>query len=103
MSIKDSDWSDDSPFKPLAKHSFFAYSGADGDLLRKNGLPGWRVSVYGRYSVRIQRKGDYWAGTQYWNTVKKWEVAIGDSLSEEQLEEFENALDTLVERGDLEE
>lgn len=102
MSISETDWSDDSPFKPLANFNFFAYSGSDGDLFRKHGIAGWRVSVHGRHRVRIQEKGDYWKGTQYWNTVREWEVDFEESLSVEQIGEIEESLAELVENETLE-
>lgn len=97
----DVDWEPGTPFAVLADYGFFAYSGEDGDLLRKHGLPGWRVSVYGRYLVRIQKNGRYWRGHQYWNTKREWRVPQGEELDEEAIEEFDARLGYLIEHGEL--
>lgn len=86
------DFDDDSPLTILKDHGFFPYSGADGDLFRKNGFAGWRVSVYGRYYVRIQKKND--RGT--WVTQEQWENDNHEQLTSEQLAEFDAELEELV-------
>jgi len=85
----------------LDEVGFFAYSGADGDLYRKNGVAGWRVSVHGRNSVRIQKKGRKFRGRNTWNTKQEWEVEHGNELSPSDLREIRNALLHLEEHGEL--
>lgn len=99
MSFKDADFDEDSPFAPLQRHGFFPYSGADGDLFRKHGLAGWRVSVYGRHSICIQRKSE-WRKNK-WLHVREWRTEYGGQLPQEDIDEFDEALEKLVETGEL--
>lgn len=108
--FREVDWDEKCAFRPLADHGFFAYSGADGDLLRKHGLAGWRVSVHGRYLIKIQQKGRKFRGRNTWKTVEQWETApqaddeyhpeLGE-LPMEAIEDFEESLAQLVEEGEL--
>ena len=52
----------------LEKRKFWAYSGEDGDLYRKQGLGGWRVQVYWGTDLAIQHKITDELGTR-WVTV----------------------------------
>ena len=92
---------DSEVFTALQEHSFFPYSGEDGDLFRKHGLAGWRISVYGRYLVKIQKKGRRFKGRRVWNTKRCWEVDPEEELSDEQIAEFKATLAHLVEHGEL--
>lgn len=87
-----------SVYNALEERGFFAYSGEDGDLYRKHGLAGWRISVY-PWSVRIQ--------TKHTDSLRKWatvyEVRNEDSkrLTKEQKKRFMGKVDELVEQGGL--
>jgi hypothetical protein len=104
------EWDEGTAFRVLADQGFFPYSGADGDLFRKQGVAGWRVSVHGRYLVRIQKKGRPYKGRNTWNTKREFHTgpqaadrhlqALGD-LPPEAIEDFEEELTTLVENGEL--
>lgn len=93
-----------SPAGVLQEAGFFPYSGADGDLYRKPGLPGWRVSVYGRWHIRIQRKTGTYRGRNQWGTRQSWQTNpdTPDDLGAEEIDAFRSALTTLIETGDLE-
>jgi len=109
MSWSDVDFEDGSVSDILQEHGFFPYSGADGDLFRKHGLAGWRVSVYGRYFIRIQKKGRPFKGRNTWRTVRQWRTDkhvdyTGGKLGEldaEAISDFEAELSKLVENGEL--
>lgn len=104
------EWDEGTAFRVLADQGFFPYSGADGDLFRKHGVAGWRVSVGGRYLVRIQKKGPKIHGRNTWNTKREFHTepqaadrylqALGE-LPPEAIEDFEEELTTLVENGEL--
>ena len=99
----DADFDARSPAGILQEAGFFPYSGADGDLYRKQGLPGWRLSVYGRWHIRIQRKTGTYRGRNQWGTRRRWQTdpdTQGD-LDAEEIDAFRSALTTLVETGDL--
>lgn len=98
----DSEFEDGTAFAVLQEYGFFPYSGADGDLFRKHGLAGWRVSVYGRYLIRIQKKGRRVHGRNTWRTQREWRTDRDQELDAEAIDEFETALATLVETGELE-
>ena len=55
-------------YDELEKRKFWAYSGEDGDLYRKQGLGGWRVQVYWGSDLAIQHKITDELGTR-WVTV----------------------------------
>lgn len=95
------EWDDGTIFNVLQEHGFFPYSGEDGDLFRKHGLAGWRVSVYGRELVRIQKNTGQWKGHYRWTTVEEWGEIRGDELEEDAIREFEEKLEELVEEGEL--
>lgn len=85
----------------LQQLKIFPYSGADGDLFRKNGLPGWRISTYKGY-VRIQKKEEVWRGIQYWDTVKTYGNPDNDThipISQEEYERFKGDLLNLIDNG----
>ena len=91
-------------YEELEKLGFFAYSGSDGDLYRKHGLGGWRISVYPSH-VRIQQKGERWRGVQYWDTIKEYgENILSDnwpsSLDIDEIKRDERDLFLLGKRGD---
>jgi len=100
-SFSDADWDQGTPFRVLADLGFFPYSGADGDLFRKQGLAGWRVSVYGRSLVRIQQKGRKFRGRNTWNTRRRWEAEDDKQLSQEAITEFKDELSHLINHGEL--
>ena len=58
----------ESLYDELEKRKFWAYSGEDGDLYRKQGLGGWRVQVYWGSDLAIQHKITDELGTR-WVTV----------------------------------
>lgn len=110
--FSDADWDRDSIFGVLDAYGFFPYSGADGDLFRMQGLAGWRVSVYGRYYVRIQKKGRPFRGRNTWRTARVFHTEahanddpdVIDELGEldaEAIQAFEDELSTLVDEGEL--
>lgn len=108
-SFSEVDWEAGSAFDTLQKHGFFAYSGADGDLFRRNGTAGWRVSVRGGHSIRVQEKtaeypdGNVWATRRAWVTENSanFDQPLGD-LPQEALDEFTDVIETLVEEGEIE-
>lgn len=75
----------------LRKYKFFAYSGDDGDLYRKNGLKGYRISVYPD-SITIESKAEKWRGHQYWDTIEHFDVEDGTY----NLNKFEASLKELI-------
>ena len=83
---------------------FFAYSGADGDLFRKNGLAGWRISL-SPYSYRIQKKSEFWEkhGKTQWTTQFKVKSDEQDNFTREQKQAFLDKVEKLVENGELQE
>jgi hypothetical protein len=101
-----------SAHRVLEKHGFFAYSGGDGDLYRKQGLAGWRVSVHGNHAIRIDKKGRPLDGRNTWTTIREWRTEpdaaegytpiedVGE-LPPEAIEDFEEDLIQLVEDGEL--
>lgn len=100
----DADFDALSPAGVLQDVGFFPYSGADGDLYRKHGLPGWRASVYGRWLIRIQERTGSHRGRPQWATHRDWQTdpETDDDLSASDLEAFRVALSTLVETGNME-
>lgn len=90
-----------STFDLYEKLGFFAYSGEDGDLFRKQGLGGWRISDYGCSYVRIQTKGERWKGIQYWNTERSYGDTDQDGLTREQYQNLKFDLSYLVKHGRL--
>ena len=81
-----------SAYRAIEDMGFFCYSGADGDLYRKNGLAGWRISL-SSLSYRIQKKGDLG------NWVTKHER---ENVDEERVRrEFVDTVRTFVETGEL--
>lgn len=60
-----------SPYEYLKSVRFFCYSGDDGDLYRHNKLNGIRISLYPD-EWRIQTKGNFWRGHQYWVTKETY-------------------------------
>ena len=99
--FSDADFDDGCVMDELQTRSFFPYNGEDGDLFRKHGVAGWRVSVYGTYLVRIQKKTGRRKGRNHWTTTEQWEVDPEDDLPREQIQDFAAALDSLIEHGDL--
>ncbi|MDR5657658.1 hypothetical protein RH831_10770 [Halodesulfurarchaeum sp. HSR-GB] len=97
--FSDINWEGGTVFGVLDQFSFFPYSGSDGDLFRKNGLAGWRVSVYGNWMIKIQKKRRPEIGG--WATKRRWEVGLDEELPKEYIEDFESVLETLVETGEL--
>jgi len=63
-------------YEELEKRKFWAYSGEDGDLYRKQGLGGWRVQVYWGSDLAIQHKITDELGTR-WVTVADFDN-VGD-------------------------
>ena len=109
-SFADADFEDGSAFDILQEYGFFAYSGADGDLFRRNGTAGWRVSVHGRHHIRVQeRTATYSDGSPAWGTRREWQTEssanfncpLGE-LPQEALDEFADVIETLVETGEIE-
>lgn len=101
-SFSEVDWESGSPFNVLSELGFFPYSGADGDLLRKHGLAGWRVSVYGQTLVKIQEKGRPFRGRNTWNTRRRWEANENEEqLSREAISEFRQELAHLIDHNEL--
>jgi hypothetical protein len=101
-----------SAHRVLKKHGFFAYSGDDGDLYRKHGVAGWRVSVHGNHAIRIDKKGRPVNGRNTWTAIREWrtepDAADGHTpiedvgeLPPEAIEDFEVDLIQLVEDGEL--
>ena len=56
----------------IQNRGFFAYSGEDGDLFRKQRFGGWRVQIYWGTNLRVQRKVKDWAGRR-WITVARFD------------------------------
>jgi len=92
-----------SAYREVEEMGFFAYSGADGDLFRKHGLAGWRLSLCA-HVYKIQKKSEFWEkhGKNVWGT--KFEVTPddGERLDESQKKEFVDKVRELVENGGLE-
>lgn len=92
-------YDEDDEFYILAEHGFFAYSGADGDLFRQNGLAGWRIRYYSGW-ITIQKKGDMWGGVQQWNTEyeigKRENFHNNKDLTDQDKEELSQVLEHLV-------
>lgn len=109
-SFQEIDWDEETPFRVLSDLGFYPYSGEDGDLFRKHGLAGWRVSVHGRHSLRIQKKGRIHKGRAQWNTKREWTTPEDENglpdrdaeLDMDVIAEFEESLKTLIEQGTLE-
>ena len=81
-------------YDALEDLGFYAYSGEDGDLYRKHGLKGWRISVYFGHYVEIQRRD----GSRRWRTVRYY----GDNgYNEAELQAAIQDIKTLVEKGRL--
>lgn len=99
----DADFDPLSPAGVLQDTGFFPYSGADGDLYRKHGLPGWRVSVYGRRLIRIQEKTGVYQGRNQWATRRRWETDPDseDDLPPVDIQAFRKTLTTLLEDGTI--
>lgn len=99
----DADFDPLSPAGVLQDAGFFPYSGADGDLYRKHGLPGWRVSVYGRRLIRIQEKTGVYQGRNQWATRRRWETDpdTEDDLPPVDIQAFRMTLTTLLENGTI--
>lgn len=100
-SFSDVDWEPETPFGVLSELGFFPYSGADGDLFRKHGLAGWRVSVYGRTLIQIQEKGRRFRGRNTWNTRRRWEADNEEQLNQKTIAEFKQELAYLVDHSEL--
>ena len=64
-------------YQALEDLGFFAYSGEDGDLYRKQGLGGWRVQVYWGTDLAIHKKVHDWAGTR-WITGADFDKTHGE-------------------------
>lgn len=86
-------------YQALQDLGFFAYSGEDGDLYRKNGLKGWRVQVYWGALVRIQQKGVYFPDK--WATIRKFGIRQPDDTLIPEHEEALEAVKELIEKGTL--
>lgn len=72
-----------SPHDVLRELGFFAYSGEDGDLYRKHGMGGWRVSIYGWGSYRIQQRSkERWDGRNIWTTKKLFRASEEEEFAE---------------------
>ena len=77
------------------RYGFFAYSGNDGDLFRKQGLKGWRISDYWGSYVRIQWKEPNWK----WITIK--EYGNFEELTDEEYNQLENDIKYLIKHKKL--
>jgi len=81
-------------YDALEDLGFYAYSGEDGDLYRKHGLKGWRISVYWGSSVSIQRRSGY----RDWETVRHYG---GYEYNEAEIKAAIQDVKTLIEKGRL--
>lgn len=88
-----------SVYNEVEDRGFFFYSGADGDLCRKHGLAGWRLSL-SVHSYRIQKKSEHFRNS--WNTVFRVESGEGHEYTREQKKRFLAKVDELIEEGALE-
>ncbi len=95
---------DEEPFIPgfslmcaVKDLGFFAYSGADGDLFRKHGLAGWRIS-FNSLNTRIQEKQRIFTGDEDWVTIREFngeDEVVADAVL--------GAVKELIEKGTLHE
>ena len=101
-SFSEVDWEPNTPFSVLSELGFFPYSGADGDLFRKHGLAGWRISVYGRSLIQIQEKGRRFRGRNTWNTRQRWEADDSEEqLNKKAISEFKRDLAHLINHSEV--
>lgn len=90
-------------YQGLENLGFYAYSGADGDLYRKNGLTGWRIQVYWGALVRIQQKGVSRAFPDKWVTIRDYGIKNPDNSLIPEHDKALEAIKELMEKGTLEE
>lgn len=64
-------------YTEVEKRKFFAYSGEDGDLYRKQRFGGWRIQLYWGTQLCIQRLVKDWGGRR-WLTRARFEDLYTD-------------------------